>query len=237
MNILFVCLYFLLDISLLKGQQRVEELQHILLKFYFPSFYNNYNKFCCKLYPGGCYKLLDSAGYTCDELKGRVMKREGNGWIEFQISHVHMANSGFYRCGILGAQNQIYSDYFVEVFEVSDHSRTQPAQTATIKTPKSSTRIPDLSAVVVSQDYSDNIRAPWSFGLPLIVVLSIVVMIFVTAVIAVVGYKVKIRRRKSDRFGETEYFLYKTRSFQTLSLLGHECHRLHNCGLQASPET
>lgn len=103
------------DVSLLKGQQRVEELQHIFFKFYFPSFYNNYNKFCCKLYPGGCYRLLDSAGFTCDELKGRVTKREGNGWIEFQISDVHMANSGFYRCGILGAQNQIYSDYFVEV--------------------------------------------------------------------------------------------------------------------------
>lgn len=60
--------------------------------------------------------LLDSAGYTCDHLRGRVTKREEDGWIEFQISNVHLAYAGYYRCAILGAQQQIYSDYYVEVF-------------------------------------------------------------------------------------------------------------------------
>lgn len=99
----------------LKGQQRIEEFEHILLRLTFPSFYNSYNKSCCKLYPGGCYKLLDSTGYTCDLLEGRVTKSENDGWIEFKISDVQFVDGGYYRCMVLGIQNPIYSDYYVEV--------------------------------------------------------------------------------------------------------------------------
>ncbi|XP_024862048.1 uncharacterized protein LOC108236753 isoform X2 [Kryptolebias marmoratus] len=212
----FLFIYLLLDISLLKGQQRIEELQRILLRFSFPSFYNNYDKFCCKLYPGGCYKLLDSAGYTCDQLRGRVTKTEEDGWIEFQISNVRMADAGYYRCGILGAQNQIYSDYYVEVF---DHSWSQPAPTATIKAPNSSATIPDSSAGVLSQDRSDNIRAPWSFGLPLAIIVSITVMVFVSAVIAAVCYKAKVRCKKSDKTGETLCESLKREALETSGIV------------------
>lgn len=103
------------DVPHLKGQQRFEEFEHILLRFAFPSFYNSYIKSCCKLYPGGCYKLLDSTGYTCDSLKGRITKTENDGWIEFKISNVRFMDGGYYRCIVLGTQNRIYSDYYVEV--------------------------------------------------------------------------------------------------------------------------
>lgn len=103
------------DVPHLKGQQRIEVFEHILLRLAFPSFYSSYNKSCCKLYPGGCYKLLDSTGYTCDLLKGRVTKTENDGWIEFKISNVRFVDAGYYRCIVLGTQNRIYSDYYVEV--------------------------------------------------------------------------------------------------------------------------
>lgn len=96
-------------------QERIEEFEHILLKLAFPSFYNSYKKSCCKLYPGGCYKVLDSTGYTCDLLKGRVTKTEDDGWVEFKISNVQYVDGGYYRCFVLGTQNHIYSDYYVEI--------------------------------------------------------------------------------------------------------------------------
>lgn len=103
------------DTPRLNGQQRVEEFQQILLRLTFPSFYNSYGKSCCKLYPGGCYKLLDSAGYTCELLKGRVTITENDGWIQFQISNVQFVDGGYYRCFVLGTQNYVYSDYYFEV--------------------------------------------------------------------------------------------------------------------------
>lgn len=103
------------DMPPVKGQQRIEEFQQILLRLTFPSFYNNYSKSCCKLYPGGCYKLLDSAGYTCELLKGRVTITENDGWIQFQISNIQFVDSGYYRCFVLGTQNHVYSDYYFEV--------------------------------------------------------------------------------------------------------------------------
>lgn len=106
---------YLSDIPHLKGQQRIEEFEHILLRLAFPSVYNSHNKSCCKLYPGGCYKLLDSTGYTCDFLRGRVMTTERDGWIEFKISNVQFVDGGFYRCFVQGTQNHFYRDYYVEV--------------------------------------------------------------------------------------------------------------------------
>lgn len=95
-------------------QQQTERFQHIFLRFSFPPFYNSYTKYCCKLYPGGCYRLLDSAGYTCDSLRGRVGQTEMNALVEFEISDVQLGDAGFYRCRVQGTP--VYSDYYVEVF-------------------------------------------------------------------------------------------------------------------------
>lgn len=95
-------------------QQQTERFLPISLKFSFPPFYNSYTKYCCKLYPGGCYRLLDSAGYTCDSLRGRVRKTEMYGLVEFEISNVQLVDAGFYRCRVQGTP--VYSDYYIEVF-------------------------------------------------------------------------------------------------------------------------
>ncbi|XP_008294545.1 uncharacterized protein LOC103368072 [Stegastes partitus] len=194
----------LLDVPLLKGQQRIEEFEQILLRLSFPSFYNSYSKSCCKLYPGGCYKLLDSAGYTCDLLRGRVTKTEMDGWIEFKISNVQFGDGGFYRCGVLGSQSHIYRDYYVEVFEASNHHRqSQPPTTATIKTLNASTTLPDSTGAALAQDHGDISRDPWSFGLPLAISVSIAAMIVITSVIGIVCCRVKAKCKQSDKYGET----------------------------------
>ncbi|KAM6929229.1 uncharacterized protein PEZ65_008541 [Lycodopsis pacificus] len=197
--------FLLLDIPHLKGQQEIEEFEHVLLKLTFPSFYNSYNKYCCKLYPGGCYKLLDSAGFTCEFLKGRVTTTEKDGWIEFKISNVRFVDGGYYRCIVLGTQNRIYSDYYVEVSEVSDpHSRSQPSPTTTVKAPNTSTTLPDSTWPALAQDHSDSDSVPWSFGLPLAVIVSIAVMILITSVIGVVCCRVKAKRKQPDKCAETQ---------------------------------
>lgn len=106
-------------VSHLRGQQRIEEFEHFFLRLPFPSFYNSYTKTCCKLYPAGCYTLLDSRGNTCDLLRGRVSITERDGSIEFKISNVQFADAGYYRCGVPRAH--IYSDYYVEVFGKCAH--------------------------------------------------------------------------------------------------------------------
>nr|XP_046252547.1 uncharacterized protein LOC124063193 [Scatophagus argus] len=203
MKISFV-LILLLDIPHLKGQQRIEKFEHIVLRLTFPSFYNSYYKSCCKLYPGGCYKLLDSTGYTCDLLKGRVTITKNDGWIEFKISNVQLADGGYYRCIVLGTQNRVYSDYYVEVSEVSvHHSQSQPSLTTTIKAPNTSTTLPGSTRAVLAQDHSDSPRIPWSFSLPVAVIVSITGMILITSVIGVACCGVKGKRKDSDRYGET----------------------------------
>ncbi|XP_056279579.1 uncharacterized protein LOC130199814 isoform X2 [Pseudoliparis swirei] len=213
-------LFLLLDIPYLKGQQKIEEFEHVLLKLKFPSYYNIYSKSCCKLYPGGCYKLLDSAGFTCELLRGRVTTTEKDGWIEFKISNVRFVDGGYYRCVVLGTQNRIYSDYYVEVSEVSvPHSQTQPLLTTTVKTPNNSTTLPGSSRPAPARDHSDRDRVPWSLGLPLAVIVSIAVMILITSVIGIVCCRVEGRRKPPGK-----------------QFSGHERHRLHNSGLHSSPE-
>ncbi|KAK5863479.1 hypothetical protein PBY51_000508 [Eleginops maclovinus] len=194
-----VVLFLLLDLPHLKGQQRIEEFEQVLLRFNFPSFYNNYSKSCCKLYPGGCYKLLDSAGFTCDLLKGRVTATEKDGWIEFKISKVRFEDGGYYRCIVLGTPNFIYSDYYVEVSEVSGHHR--PLLTTTVSI---STTLPDSTGPAVAPDRSDSPRVPWSFGVPLAVIVSITVMMLIISVIGVVCCRVKAKRKQTNKYGETQ---------------------------------
>ncbi|KAK2851323.1 hypothetical protein Q5P01_007599 [Channa striata] len=189
----------LLDITHLKGLQRIEEFEHILLKLTFPSFYNGYKKSCCKLYPRGCQKLLDSTGYTCDLLKGRVTKTEADGWIEFKISNVHFVDGGSYRCFVLGTLNHIYSDYYVEVFEASvHHSQSQPPITTTTKASNTSKTFPNTSGPVLTQDHHDSPRVSWSFRLPLAVIVTITLMILITSVIGVVCLRVKAKYKREE---------------------------------------
>ncbi|XP_041860512.1 uncharacterized protein LOC121652044 isoform X2 [Melanotaenia boesemani] len=225
-------LILLVDIPYLKGQQRIEVLQHILLRLSFPPFYNSYMKSCCKLYHGGCYKLMDNTGFTCEFLRGRVTKTEKDGWIEFKIINVQFVDGGYYRCGVLGAQTQIYSDYYVEVFASDHHRHPEPPLTTTVKVPNSSPRHPDSTGPALSEDRSDDNRASWSFGLPLAVLVSITVMIFVSAMIAAVCFRVKAKCKKSDTYEET---LSESLTQEAPFLLGDECCSLHNDRLHSSP--
>ncbi|XP_030590279.1 uncharacterized protein LOC115783543 [Archocentrus centrarchus] len=193
-----------MDIPHLNGQQRTYEFDYIYLRLSFPSFYNSYKKSCCKLYPGGCYKLLDSSGYTCELLKGRVTKTEKDGWIEFRISNVQFVDGGFYRCVVLGTPNQIYRDYYVELSEVSHHfSQSQPPITGTITAPGTSITLPDSTGPAVAEDHSYSNRVSWSFGLPLVVIVSITVMMFITLVTGIVCCRVRAKCKQSDKYGKT----------------------------------
>ncbi|XP_029011584.1 uncharacterized protein LOC114858472 [Betta splendens] len=203
----------LLDVSLLKGQQRVDEFEDILLKLAFPSFYNSYKKSCCKLYPGGCYRLLDSTGYTCDLLRGRVTKTEKDGWIEFKISNVQVVDGGYYRCFVLGSFNPIYSDHYVEVSEASfHHSRSLPPVTTATNT---ATTTPASSGPAMAEDHGDSPRVSWSFGLPLAVIVSITVMALVASVIGLVCFRLNAKHKQSDKFGATERESLKQQTLDT----------------------
>uniref|UniRef100_UPI003AABC951 uncharacterized protein znf335 n=1 Tax=Centroberyx gerrardi TaxID=166262 RepID=UPI003AABC951 len=201
-------LLLLLDVPHSKGQQKIEESEQILLRLEFPSFYNSYNKSCCRLYPGECYKVVDSKGFTCDLLEGRVTKVEKDGWIEFKIVNAQLRDTGYYRCIVLGTQNHIYSDYYVEVSEASGrHSLPQPPLTTTIKPLNTSETLPTgptgPTGPSLAKDHSDSPRVPWSFGLPLAAIVSIAIMIIISSVISVVCCRVKTKSKQSNQCGET----------------------------------
>ncbi|MED6274982.1 hypothetical protein CHARACLAT_021797 [Characodon lateralis] len=221
MKILVICICLLQDTCPLKGHQGTKELQHIFLKLMFPPFYNSYNKSCCKMYPGRCYKLLDSSGYTCDSLRGRVTTTEKNGWIEFEISNVQVDDAGYYRCGVLGTQTQIYADYYVEVFASDHNGQSQPplTTTATVRAPNSSTTVLDLTEPVLVQDHGDNDRASWNFGVLLFVAVSITAMISVASVLGAVCCKVKAKCKKSKIFGETLCESWKQEARETSGII------------------
>ncbi|XP_029995623.1 uncharacterized protein LOC115423059 [Sphaeramia orbicularis] len=209
MKFAFVFL-LLIDTSHLKGLQRTQEFRDISLRLVYPSFYNNYNKSCCKLYPGRCFKLLDSAGYTCDFLKGRVTKTEDNGWIEFKISNVQIVDGGYYRCMVMGTQNHIYRDYYVEVSEVSDvsedsgdYTQSQPPLITTTNAPNTTQTTPVPTGPVLAHDHSDSPRVPWSFGLPLATIVSFAAMISITSLVGVIFCCVKAKRKQSNKCEDT----------------------------------
>ncbi|XP_036068905.1 uncharacterized protein LOC112159848 [Oryzias melastigma] len=126
-----------------------------------------------------------------------------NALVEFEISDVQLGDAGFYRCRVQGTP--VYSDYYVEVFEVSGYSEQTPhfTPTTTIKAPNSSTDLPDSTGPVLAQDRSDSSRASRGLSLPLIAVVSITVMVLVTAVIGAVYCRVKARSKQSDMCKET----------------------------------
>lgn len=87
----------------------------IHIKFTFESKYQYYHKYCCKLWPGRCDKLLDSEGYTADSLKGRVEITKGDDWIEIKICNVQDQDAGNYRCLVTDVQHEVYEDYTIEL--------------------------------------------------------------------------------------------------------------------------
>lgn len=109
MNICFA------DVCFLKGQQRMKTYQPIIVRFNFDSSYNLSKKHCCKLSPGQCVTLLDSAGFISDSLKGRVKITKGDGWIEFKIANVQDQDAGDYRCAVTEVQHLLYHDYNVKL--------------------------------------------------------------------------------------------------------------------------
>nr|XP_019944814.1 PREDICTED: uncharacterized protein LOC109630828 isoform X2 [Paralichthys olivaceus] len=183
----------LLDFPDLNRQQKIEEFQHILLSLTFPSFYNNHKKSCCKLYPNNCFKLMDSTGYACELLRGRVTITENDGWIEFKISNMRFVDAGFYRCFVL--DTYIYTDYYIEVTESSIHrSSSQPLLSTTMKSLSTSTSPrPDSTGPVLSQDHSDSH--------------------------SVVCYRAKTKREQPDKCGETSCESQKQDALETNSVV------------------
>ncbi|CAN9493221.1 unnamed protein product [Ophioblennius macclurei] len=181
-------------------QQQVEESQQILLTLPFPPVYNHHHKSCCKLYPGGCYKLLDSAGFTCDLLRGRVSSAHRDGLVEFRISDVRFSDGGYYRCAVIGTQSHIYRDFYVEVLEASHHHiHPEPPSSSTAATPA----ITDLTGPAMAQDRGENGDAgtPWSVALPLVAIIASVAVttsLVAAAVVGVVCYRVTSKRRPDD---------------------------------------
>ncbi|XP_053280480.1 uncharacterized protein LOC128442191 [Pleuronectes platessa] len=198
-------LLLLLDFPPLNRQERIKEFEAILLRLEFDPYFDSYIKSCCKFYETICYPLLDSTGYTHELMRGRVTKTEGNGWIEFKISNIRLQHAGNYRCFVLEAPYHIYIDKFFEVEESSiPHSASQPPPTTTIKTLSTSTSIrPESTGPVLSQDNADSPSMPWSFGLPLLVIVSITVMIVITLVMGVVCCRKKAKPEQPDKCGET----------------------------------
>ncbi|XP_056897720.1 uncharacterized protein LOC130530504 isoform X2 [Takifugu flavidus] len=184
---------FLLNVQFLQGQERMKTYQPIVLMLTFHSFYNSYNKSCCKLYYGGCDFLLDSTGFTSDSLKGRVTIAKDNGWIEFKISHVRSEDAGYYRCMVVGFQH-FYFDYYVELSEVSDdYIQSQPSVTPTLKHGTSSATLPQSTAAVMDGDLGHDNRASWSLGLPISITVTMAV-ILITSIIGVIFCRFKAKR-------------------------------------------
>ncbi|TNM87171.1 hypothetical protein fugu_007401 [Takifugu bimaculatus] len=185
---------FLLNVQFLQGQERMKTYQPIVLMLTFHSFYNSYNKSCCKLYYRGCDFLLDSTGFTSDSLKGRVTIAKDDGWIEFKISHVRSEDAGYYRCMVVGFQH-VYFDYYVELSEVSDdYIQSQPSVTPTLKHGTSSATLPQSTAAVMDGDLGDDNRASWSLGLPISITVTMAAMLLITSIIGVIFCRFKAKR-------------------------------------------
>ncbi|KAK7878523.1 hypothetical protein WMY93_030359 [Mugilogobius chulae] len=200
----------LLNISHAHGQQRMEELTNILLRLAFPPFYNSYSKSCCKLYPGGCYLLLNSDGYVCDFLRGRVTRSQGDGWVLFTISNAQFNDQGFYRCTVMGTS--IYTDFYVEVkgnlficvfadvfiyivkllLDTSGHLLSHKTTT---EARGISTNL-EPTEPVLEQDLSDPSRDLWSFPLPALV--SMAAVICISTLTALVFCCVKAKQKQSN---------------------------------------
>ncbi|XP_011620245.2 uncharacterized protein isoform X2 [Takifugu rubripes] len=185
---------FLLNVQFLQGQERMKTYQPIVLMLTFHSFYNTYNKSCCKLYYRRCDFLLDSTGFTSDSLKGRVTIAKDDGWIEFKISHVRSEDAGYYRCMVVGFQH-VYLDYYVELSEVSDdYIQSQPSVTPTLKHGTSSATLPQSTAAVKDGDLGDDNRASWSLGLPISITVTMAAMLLITSIIGVIFCRFKAKR-------------------------------------------
>ncbi|XP_055079044.1 uncharacterized protein LOC129456390 [Periophthalmus magnuspinnatus] len=189
-SVFLLVFLLLLNISYAHGQQSLEEATNISLRLSFPPFYNSYSKSCCKLYPGGCYLLLNSAGYVCDFLRGRVTQSQGDGWLQFTISNAQFSDQGFYRCTVMGTP--IYIDYYVEVKDTSDHLLSHKTTT------KAHGIATDLEPTepVMDEDMSDLPRDPWSFPLPAVV--SMAAVICISSLTALVFCCVKAKQKQSN---------------------------------------
>lgn len=177
--IIRICICFP-GVRCLKGRQGTKTYQPVVLKFKFDSSYNCSNKYCCKLSPGRCNRLFDSAGFTSSSLEERLLITTGDGWIEFKITNVQDQDAGYYRCLVTDVQHQLYQDYHVTLSgkwnrswtvlfpvtwtdsspsstEVSDgHVGRQPSVTPTVKT--SSVTLPQSTGGVPGEDFTDDRR-------------------------------------------------------------------------------
>ncbi|XP_029580005.1 uncharacterized protein LOC115168668 isoform X2 [Salmo trutta] len=99
MKMIIFLLLLLLDDPEIEAQQWTEVngqvYGHVLLRFIFPPFYNDYEKLCYKLYPEP-FPVVNTRGYVNNFYKGRISRMEYNGGMFVTIRNLKPVDAGDY---------------------------------------------------------------------------------------------------------------------------------------------
>ena len=85
-----------------------------MLRLDFPLHFDSFDKSCCRLFPAGCFTVMDNRGYVCDLLRGRATQTERSGSVEFRITNAQPIDAGHYRCYVKGSR-YVFKDFVVGI--------------------------------------------------------------------------------------------------------------------------
>lgn len=96
------------------GLRLLYSSQEIVLKYLFQSYYNRYEKACCKFDQSGCFPFVNNRGQAASLYRGRIFITNSDEEFVVKITNLSIMDAGRYRCGVRGVP-ATYQDVQVAV--------------------------------------------------------------------------------------------------------------------------
>ncbi|XP_067251075.1 CMRF35-like molecule 1 isoform X2 [Chanodichthys erythropterus] len=167
----------------------------IILKYSFNSYYNSFEKFCCRFYQWNCFIFVNSRGQVAPLYEGRISISNYNGEFEVRITDLTVIDAGKYRCGVR-IYPHTYEDVEVTVSDLKDLNgvKTTPLSAkSTIKPAVWMSSSP--STVIVSENNAQKLSDEWRTSYTLAAVLTVLVFGVISMTLLVC--RLKTRKKKS----------------------------------------
>ncbi len=94
--------WFFLGMNSTAGLRLLYSSQEIILKYLFQSYYNRYEKACCKFYQSECFLFVNNRGQAASLYRRRIFITNSDEEFEVKMTNLSIRDAGRYRCGVIG---------------------------------------------------------------------------------------------------------------------------------------
>ncbi|XP_057212441.1 uncharacterized protein LOC130567930 isoform X3 [Triplophysa rosa] len=173
--------------------------RELILRTYFDSYYDLFEKTCCKFQQSYCVDFVNNRGQLAPEYEGRILVENYIGVFIVKLINLSITDAGKYRCGVSGFAST-YDDFELTIselqrfFEVSGNN--QSPKSSLRPNIQVSTLGPQLGSEKHTEEHSESENM-----VPTLAALCSVVAFAVIVSITLLVFHLKKSREKSGTCG------------------------------------